>query len=117
MMMETLPFEPEEQENANSDDDEADSTDEETTSEPNAVAPTTDAPSVPAPTVEPVVEGQPPTARGSLWVGGFGSQHIGGGNFLFGDGSVRYLSEMIDLQVYRQLGHRNDGLLLNDRDY
>ena len=57
-----------------------------------------------------VVDGKP---LGPLAVGGFASQHSGGVNFAFGDGSVRYLSEAISLQVYQQLGHRADGKLLS----
>ena len=33
----------------------------------------------------------------------FASQHIGGGHFLMGDGAVRFLSENLDLQLYRNL--------------
>jgi prepilin-type processing-associated H-X9-DG protein len=40
---------------------------------------------------------------------GFKSNHAGGSNFLFGDGSVRYLSETIDHRAYQLLGCRNDG--------
>ncbi|MFM8286013.1 MAG: DUF1559 domain-containing protein, partial [Planctomycetaceae bacterium] len=47
-------------------------------------------------------------------VGGFGSQHVGGANFLFADGSVRFLSANISLQLYQQLGHRADGGLISD---
>ena len=54
-----------------------------------------------------------PTVKNPLWVGGFESLHIGGAQFVFGDGSVRYLSERIHPDVYRQLGHRSDGLLLD----
>jgi prepilin-type processing-associated H-X9-DG protein len=43
-----------------------------------------------------------------LKVGGFGSLHPGGANFLFADGQVRFLSETIEEDVYRQIGHRND---------
>ncbi|MCA9013467.1 MAG: DUF1559 domain-containing protein, partial [Planctomycetaceae bacterium] len=37
------------------------------------------------------------------------SYHIGIVNILLGDGSVRTLSENIDLKVYRLLGSRSDG--------
>jgi prepilin-type processing-associated H-X9-DG protein len=47
-----------------------------------------------------------------LYVGGFGSQHSGVANFLFGDGAVRSISENIALSVYQQLGNRADGKLL-----
>lgn len=40
----------------------------------------------------------------------YGSQHPGGANFCFGDGSVRFLSESMNLTVYRTLGSINDGL-------
>jgi prepilin-type processing-associated H-X9-DG protein len=50
----------------------------------------------------------------SLAVGGFSSFHGGGANFLFGDGSVRFLTGAIDIVVYQQLGHRADGKLLSD---
>ena len=33
----------------------------------------------------------------------FRSDHAGGGNFLFADGSVHYLTETIDMLVYQQL--------------
>ena len=53
---------------------------------------------------------------GSLQVGGFGSFHPGGGNFNFADGSVRFLAERIDPELYRQLGHRSDGELMSTDD-
>lgn len=68
----------------------------------NAARPKTwgGSPTVPQDTIDP------------LAVGGFGSYHPGGGNFAFGDGHVRYLSETIDVPTYQQLGHRADGKLL-----
>jgi prepilin-type N-terminal cleavage/methylation domain-containing protein len=44
-------------------------------------------------------------------VGGFGSHHAGGAQFALGDGSVRFLSEDIDLLIYESLGKRADGTL------
>jgi prepilin-type processing-associated H-X9-DG protein/prepilin-type N-terminal cleavage/methylation domain-containing protein len=40
---------------------------------------------------------------------GFKSNHSGGANFLFGDGSVRFLPQSIDHRTYQLLGCRNDG--------
>ncbi|HET6879462.1 MAG TPA: DUF1559 domain-containing protein [Pirellulales bacterium] len=64
-------------------------------------------------------EYQPPAVPGgvapSLVVGGFESDHPQGAQFAFGDGSVRYLSQDIDLTTYQRLGHRADGKLLDDR--
>jgi hypothetical protein len=65
-------------------------------------------------------EEEPPPAKpeteeekaAQLSVGGFGSQHPTVANFLFGDGAVRALSETINAGVYQQLGHRDDGKLL-----
>jgi prepilin-type processing-associated H-X9-DG protein len=39
----------------------------------------------------------------------FGSYHPGGCNFAFADGSVQFVSEMIDINLYRRLGSRADG--------
>ncbi len=39
---------------------------------------------------------------------GFSSQHTGGAQFVFADGSVRFLSENIDLKTYSYLGNRED---------
>jgi len=51
------------------------------------------------------------------YVGGFSSNHPGGANFLFGDGSVRFLSQRIRTPVYRSLGNRADGNLISDDEY
>jgi prepilin-type processing-associated H-X9-DG protein len=40
---------------------------------------------------------------------GFKSNHSGGVNFVFGDGSVHFLSQDINHQTYQYLGCRNDG--------
>lgn len=40
---------------------------------------------------------------------GFKSQHIGGAQFLMGDGSVHFISENIDHGVYNNLGAKADG--------
>ena len=51
------------------------------------------------------------------YVGGFSSHHPGGANFLFGDGSVRFVSQKIRTPVYRSLGNRADGNLISDDEY
>lgn len=40
---------------------------------------------------------------------GFKSRHTGGANFLFGDGTVRFVQQNIDHRTYQLLGCRNDG--------
>jgi prepilin-type processing-associated H-X9-DG protein len=39
----------------------------------------------------------------------FMSSHTGGCNFLFMDGTVRFLTDNIDMKTYRALGSRNGG--------
>jgi type II secretory pathway pseudopilin PulG len=53
----------------------------------------------------------PPVNAGLLTVGGFDSAHYSGANFLFGDGTVRFIGDNISMKIYRQLGHRSDGEL------
>ncbi len=64
-------------------------------------------------TGEPIASVEPETPKTNLIVGGFGSCHPAGTNFLFGDGAVKFVSWQIDPTVYRQLGHRADGQLLS----
>jgi prepilin-type processing-associated H-X9-DG protein len=47
-------------------------------------------------------------------VGGFSSRHPGGANFIYCDGSVRFLREQIRPEVYRRLGNRADGELVDE---
>ncbi|WP_437222943.1 DUF1559 domain-containing protein [Planctomicrobium sp. SH661] len=42
------------------------------------------------------------------------SFHVGGIHGLLGDGSVRFISENIDMENLRRLGARNDGLVLSE---
>ncbi len=52
-------------------------------------------------------------SEGPLYVGGFGSFHSGVvANFGFADGSVRRVSQSIDPDLFRLLGHRADGEIL-----
>ena len=48
----------------------------------------------------------------ALLVGGFGSWHYHVTPFVFADGSVRTVSQSIDEDIYRRLGHRSDGKLI-----
>jgi prepilin-type N-terminal cleavage/methylation domain-containing protein len=45
---------------------------------------------------------------------GFKSSHEGGAHFLLGDGSVQFLSENIDHQLYQYLGAKNDGQVVGE---
>ncbi len=47
-------------------------------------------------------------------VGGFGSEHTGGGNFLRGDGAVNFISQNTDRVVLQRLANRADGKLPAD---
>lgn len=51
------------------------------------------------------------------YVGGFSSHHQGTANFLFGDGSVRNISDRIETHVFRSLGHRADGNLISSDEF
>jgi prepilin-type N-terminal cleavage/methylation domain-containing protein len=49
---------------------------------------------------------------GLLAVGGFGSGHPGGAVFSFADGNTTFIENGIDPVLYRQLGNRDDGSLI-----
>ncbi len=53
---------------------------------------------------------------GTLEVGKFGSFHTGGAVFTFADGSVRFISQNIDPDLFRKFGNRADGELLNEAE-
>jgi prepilin-type processing-associated H-X9-DG protein len=44
---------------------------------------------------------------------GFKSRHQAGANFVFGDGSVHYLQQNIDMKTYQLLGCRHDGQVVS----
>jgi prepilin-type N-terminal cleavage/methylation domain-containing protein/prepilin-type processing-associated H-X9-DG protein len=48
---------------------------------------------------------------------GFKSEHPGGANFTFADGSVRFLKESLNLAVYCALGSRNGGEVVSSDAY
>ncbi len=47
-------------------------------------------------------------------VGGFGSMHYGGAQFVMADGSVIFLTSSIDQSVYENMGNRKDGEMLGN---
>ncbi len=47
------------------------------------------------------------------FVGGFGSRHPGGCNFVFGDGSVKFIKSSISPKVYEHLANRADGEVID----
>lgn len=55
-----------------------------------------------------------PTVPGILAEMSFGSWHVGGANFTMADGSVRFISENIDLDLYRGLGSIGGGEVLGE---
>jgi prepilin-type processing-associated H-X9-DG protein len=44
----------------------------------------------------------------------FGSYHTGGAHFLLTDGSVRFISENVSLNVYHALGTRRGGEVVGE---
>lgn len=48
------------------------------------------------------------------YVGPFASYHPGGLNAARGDGSVQFVSDQIDADLWQRLGNRSDGQLIND---
>jgi prepilin-type N-terminal cleavage/methylation domain-containing protein/prepilin-type processing-associated H-X9-DG protein len=48
---------------------------------------------------------------------GFKSLHSGGANFVMGDGSVKFITENINMDTYQVLGCRNDGHVIDASQY
>ncbi len=63
------------------------------------------------PNAPPATTSTHPTLH--LEVGGFASRHPGGANFVFGDGSAKFIKSSINAQVYHNLGNRDDGELIS----
>ena len=57
------------------------------------------------------------TPSGCLAAYDFGSLHEGGAFFLFCDGSVKFLSENIDMKIYQALSTRAGDEVIDDEDY
>jgi len=55
--------------------------------------------------------------KAARYVGGFGSRHPGGANFVFGDGSVRFMKDSIRPEVFRLLANRADGEMIGADQY
>lgn len=72
--------------------------------------------SEPPPSPAPGAPVSPPPS-GPIAVGGFSSSHPTGSNFLFGDGSVRFLKTTISERVYRLLGNRADDQPIGDDEF
>src|SRR5262245_22562282 len=52
-----------------------------------------------------------------LYVGGFGSNHVGGVNFALGDGSVRFTLEDASAGLMGRLANREDGQIIDAREW
>jgi prepilin-type processing-associated H-X9-DG protein len=57
------------------------------------------------------------TSNTPAFVGGFSSLHPGGSNFTFGDGSVKFIKNTINSQVFRHLANRSDGEVIDSDQF
>ncbi|HEY7429023.1 MAG TPA: DUF1559 domain-containing protein [Gemmataceae bacterium] len=62
------------------------------------------------PVTVPFNPGVPGGADSATTMRGFGSRHPGGCNFAMADGSIHFVSQTIDVNLYRQMATRADGL-------
>ena len=60
------------------------------------------------------MDGQTGRAAQLQYAWGFGSWHTGGANFVFCDGSVRFLPDSISFPVFQALNTANGGEQLSD---
>jgi prepilin-type N-terminal cleavage/methylation domain-containing protein/prepilin-type processing-associated H-X9-DG protein len=58
-----------------------------------------------------------PSPDPALWVGGYASRHPGGANFIFGDGSVKFIKSTITPAVFHRIGHRADGEVVSSDEF
>jgi len=85
---------------------------------PNPNFPDPNVPQMPAdPALAANPDQKPATVAQPITVGGYGSQHSDGANFLLGDGAVRFLRTSINTRVYQLLANRNDGVALGDDQF
>jgi hypothetical protein len=64
--------------------------------------------------VVPINSRRNPLIAGVLMEMSFGSYHVGGAQFALGDGSVRFISENLDMVVYRALGSIGGGEVVGE---
>lgn len=67
--------------------------------------------------VRPNLRLREPGAHGRLMEVAFGSWHNGGSLFAMGDNSVKFVADTIDLDVYRALGSRNGGEVVDSSKF
>lgn len=58
--------------------------------------------------------GPSPEEEDPKYVGGFGSAHQGGGNFVLADGAVVFLTQSIEPTLFQNLGNRADGAMMGE---
>jgi prepilin-type processing-associated H-X9-DG protein len=59
----------------------------------------------------------PNALKNPKYVGGFSSPHPAGANFAFGDGSVRFICEMISPPTFKLFGNRADGQMIDESQW